>query len=63
MLTTDKDWSKLRRANPERFGVPVVRPRLGLAFLSGEDALDDLVRTAATRDPDDGPMRPITPID
>jgi len=60
LLVTDKDWSKLRTRNPERFGVPVARPRLGLEFLSGAAALDDLARTAAARDPDDGPIpRPV----
>lgn len=60
LLVTDKDWSKLRHKNPERFGVPVVRPRLGLGFLEGEDRLADLVRTAAAQDPDAGPV-PVEP--
>lgn len=60
LLTTDKDWSKLGRPGtgvPEgRFRAGVVRPRLGLAFLSGEDRLAGLVRRTAERDPDDGPV-------
>ncbi len=59
LLTTDKDWSKLARPGTGvaegRFRAAVVRPRLGLAFLSGEDRLADLVRRTAERDPDDGP--------
>ncbi|MEM1183824.1 MAG: tetraacyldisaccharide 4'-kinase [Planctomycetota bacterium] len=56
LLVTDKDWSKLRARNPERFGVPIARPRLGLGFLEGEDRLRGLIAEAAARDPDDGPI-------
>ncbi|MEM7755671.1 MAG: tetraacyldisaccharide 4'-kinase [Planctomycetota bacterium] len=63
LLVTDKDWSKLRHKDPERFGIPIARPRLGLGFLDGEDRLARLVRTAAAQDPDDGPINADRPID
>lgn len=45
ILTTEKDWAKLRA---REWDLPVARPRLALRFLSGEQALADLVlRTVA----------------
>lgn len=44
VLTTNKDWSKLRRLGKDGgLGVPVVRPRLMHAFVRGEEALRELV--------------------
>lgn len=39
IVTTAKDWSKLRSVHPERWPCPVVRPRLEIAFDFGEEAL------------------------
>lgn len=53
LVTTDKDWSKLRRAAPALapdLGLPWLRPRLDLEFLSGHDEITAQVRhTAALR--------------
>ncbi|MBX3363427.1 MAG: tetraacyldisaccharide 4'-kinase [Phycisphaeraceae bacterium] len=47
IVTTDKDWSKLR-AYPQHFWpCPVVRAGLELRFVSGESALRELVYAAA----------------
>ncbi|QOI99486.1 MAG: tetraacyldisaccharide 4'-kinase [Phycisphaeraceae bacterium] len=43
IVVTEKDWVKLRELPADRFPCPVLRPRLGLTFLSGEGALHDLV--------------------
>jgi tetraacyldisaccharide 4'-kinase len=54
LLVTDKDWSKLAPRETARFGVPIARPRLGLAFDEGEDTLRGAVIACARTDPDGG---------
>jgi len=39
VLTTEKDWSKLRRVPQDRWPCPVVRPRLDLVFERGAERL------------------------
>lgn len=51
ILVTEKDWSKLRHVPAERWPCSVVRPRLGLAFDRGGEAVLALVRAAAGRKP------------
>ncbi len=48
IVTTDKDWSKLRHVAADRWPCPVVRPRLELAFDRGEEDLKRLVLTTAS---------------
>lgn len=48
IVTTEKDWSKLRRVKPEIWPSPVVRPRLSLRFDSGERRLIDAVTSTAS---------------
>jgi tetraacyldisaccharide-1-P 4'-kinase len=51
LLTTMKDWVKLRplaEARRDAWRHPVVVPRLEIAFIEGEDAVLDLVRRALT---------------
>lgn len=61
VLTTNKDWSKLRRFGDDgSLGVPVVRPRLAHRFLSGEDRLRERVleiAALAIDEPHDGATR------
>ncbi|MEM0983640.1 MAG: tetraacyldisaccharide 4'-kinase [Planctomycetota bacterium] len=56
VVTTAKDWAKLRRVPAEAWPVPVARPRLALGFERGEADLHSLVLLAAAADPDDPPV-------
>jgi tetraacyldisaccharide 4'-kinase len=48
ILTTEKDWSKLRRVPHDRWPCPVLRPRLVMTFDAGEaEFLGALARAAA----------------
>jgi tetraacyldisaccharide 4'-kinase len=49
VLTTEKDWSRLRAVWPRDAAAMIVRPRLTLVFDSGERALRDAVERAAAR--------------
>lgn len=50
VLTTEKDWVKLRRLlESDPLPIPVWRPRLCIAFLDGEKALGRLLLTAVKR--------------
>lgn len=46
IVTTDKDWSKLREVAPDRWPCPIVRPRLRLTFDRGEAELHRAVLSA-----------------
>jgi hypothetical protein len=49
IVVTDKDWSKLRRYPPETWGgVPIIRPRLAMAFERGAAVLEARVLEAAS---------------
>ncbi len=52
LITTEKDWSKLRRVRPELWTCPVVRPKLQMRLHSGEVELRALVLAAASVSPD-----------
>ncbi len=43
IVTTEKDWVRLRRLPGDVFSLPVLRPRLRLRFADGEDELRRLV--------------------
>ena len=47
VLTTAKDWSKLRRALPADWPTPVARPELEIEWTAGAEALERLVLDAA----------------
>jgi tetraacyldisaccharide 4'-kinase len=49
IVTTEKDWAKLRDRNRTGWGVRVVRPTLALKFKAGGDDLRGLVLKAANR--------------
>ena len=49
LVTTEKDWSKLRRVPADRWPCPVLRPALELEFPSGGHDLDALIRSAMQR--------------
>lgn len=49
IVVSDKDWSKLRGLNADRWPCPVVRPDLALVFDSGREELDRAVREASVR--------------
>lgn len=49
VVTTEKDWAKLRDRNREGWGARVVRPTLRLTFQSGVDELRDAVLRAAKK--------------
>ncbi len=51
IVTTGKDWSKLRHVLPDRWPCPVARPRLRLEFAEGGAALDEAVLEAAAGTP------------
>jgi len=53
IVTTAKDWVKLRRVRPGVWPAPIARPRLSLDFESGEADLHSLVLLAAETDPDE----------
>ena len=48
IVTTSKDWAKLRRIDPDRWPVPLVVPTLEMAFDSGRDALRDMLADLPT---------------
>ena len=48
IVTTDKDWSKLRSVPRGKWPCPVARPELSLSFLSGRKELEGAVIDAAT---------------
>lgn len=52
VVTTEKDWSRLRDVPAARWPCPVVRPRLVFGFLRGEDALASGVLAAAALRPE-----------
>ncbi len=55
IVTTEKDWSKLRHVPEPRWPCPVVRPRLEMRFDRGENELQSLVLDAAAKvEPDEG---------
>ncbi|MBX3385042.1 MAG: tetraacyldisaccharide 4'-kinase [Phycisphaeraceae bacterium] len=58
IVSTDKDWSKLRDRPAEGWPCAVIRPQLSLVFRMGREAFDRRVLTAVGVDPDD-PMAPI----
>lgn len=39
IVTTEKDWTKLWRVDPDRWPCPVVRPKLALEFVRGREAI------------------------
>lgn len=47
VVTTEKDWVKLRGLDLSSLGVPVVRPRLRLDILEGWPRLAELIRAVA----------------
>jgi tetraacyldisaccharide 4'-kinase len=49
IVTTDKDWSKLRRVRESDWPCPVARPQLDMRFDGGEDTLRAMVLEAARR--------------
>lgn len=50
IVVTDKDWSKLRRYPAETWGgVPIIRPRLAMAFERGAPGLEARVLEAASQ--------------
>lgn len=49
IVTTDKDWSKLRTVPRGQWPCPVLRPELSLSFLSGREELEGAVARAANR--------------
>lgn len=49
MVTTDKDWSKLRAVPRGKWPCAVLRPELSLSFLSGRVELEGAVARAASR--------------
>ncbi len=46
ILTTGKDWSKLKHIKPDRWPCPVLRPQVDIDFLTGRDELTTLIATA-----------------
>ncbi|MBX3406378.1 MAG: tetraacyldisaccharide 4'-kinase [Phycisphaeraceae bacterium] len=48
IITTDKDWSKLRNIPRGKWPCPVARPELSLSFLSGREELEGTVIDAAS---------------
>lgn len=55
IVTTDKDWSKLRSVDPARWPCPVARPMLELEFIRGSADLEKLVLQAASINKQDPP--------
>jgi tetraacyldisaccharide 4'-kinase len=49
VVTTEKDWAKLRERNREGWGARVVRPTLKLTFKSGMDELREVVLRGAKK--------------
>jgi tetraacyldisaccharide 4'-kinase len=49
IVTTDKDWSKLRTVPRGTWPCPVLRPELSLSFLRGREEFESLVVRAAGR--------------
>lgn len=54
ILTTNKDWSKLRRKPAGQIALPVVRPRLVHRFRVGEESLRALVLRTVSQPVSDG---------
>jgi tetraacyldisaccharide 4'-kinase len=47
ILVTEKDWMKLRAVPSSRWSVPVLWPRLGIAFSTGQSAFETAVLSTA----------------
>lgn len=56
IVVTEKDWSKLGHVEPQRWTVPVVRPRVSLRFERGGDRIESdavsIVEKVLGEDPD-----------
>lgn len=51
VVTTEKDWTKLRRVPADLWPCPVIRPRLEMRLTRGADAMRRLVLDAAATEP------------